>query len=58
MNMMAFTKVGMRSKVDSHEGPFEVVQVESGTVLAVPLLFRGRTCAFALFMARMRMDAV
>lgn len=48
MKIMAFTKLGMRSNVDSQEGPLEVVQVESGMVLAVPLLFRGRTIALAL----------
>lgn len=58
MKIMAFMKPGMRSNVDSHEGPLPAVQVESGMVFAVPLLFRGRTCALALLIDRKRMNAV
>jgi hypothetical protein len=58
MKIMAFTKPGMRSNVDSQEGPLEVVQVESGMVLAVPLLFRGRTIALALLIVNRTMNNI
>jgi hypothetical protein len=58
MKIMAFTKLGMRSQVDSQEEFVELVQVESGMVFAVPLLFRGMTWAFVLQIDRKSMTAV